>query len=218
MFVILLGPPGAGKGTQAKLLAEHLGVPAISTGNLFRQEVASGSELGRRVRSYIDAGQLVSDETTLSILSDRLSKSDAADGAVLDGFPRTVGQATALDRLLAARSRRVDRVLDVAVPENVLLERLTGRWTCPSCHASYHEINATPRRPGICDRCGSGLVQRVDDRAEAIQIRLRNYRERTRPLVDYYGQAGVLTEIDGDLDPKTVTRAMLKATDSAATV
>jgi adenylate kinase len=215
MFVILLGPPGAGKGTQARLLAGRLGIPTVSTGDLFREEMATDSPLGQHVGSFINAGRLVPDDTTLDILQARLARPDAARGAVLDGFPRTVRQAEELDRLLERAGKRVDRVVDVVVPEEELLRRLSGRLTCRNCHATYHETAAPPRVPGRCDRCGGELYQREDDAAEAVRTRLRVYRERTAPLVDYYRGQDKLRAVDGDQAPTLVTQQLLRAVDGA---
>lgn len=213
MFVILLGPPGAGKGTQADLLAAQLGVPKISTGELFREQIALGTGLGKYVAQYIDRGVYVPDQTTMEVLARRLDQPDAAAGAVFDGFPRTIPQAEALDRLLTERERRVDRVIDVRVPEDELLSRLAGRWTCLRCHATYHTVNAPPRVRGVCDRCGGELFQRTDDSAEAVGTRLKVYRERTQPLIEYYRRAGILTAVDGAQPKQDVTRALVSALD-----
>ncbi len=211
MFVILLGPPGAGKGTQARLLAESLGVPRISTGDLFREEMASGSALGRSVAAYMDAGQLVPDETTIALLQRRLRAADARGGHVLDGFPRTVRQAEELDRMLARRGQHLDRVIDLNVDTEALVERLAGRSMCPSCQATYHDRTAPPRRPGLCDRCGAALVKRADDQPETVRTRLRMYHENTEPLITYYDEAGILSIIDGAQPPEGVTRDMFAA-------
>lgn len=210
MFVILLGPPGAGKGTQARLVADRLSVPTVSTGELFREAMAAGSDLGQFVGSFINQGKLVPDTTTLEVLQERLKRADARDGAVFDGFPRTVHQAEELDKMLA-----VDRVVDVVVPEDELLRRLSGRWTCRDCHATYHELAAPPRIPGRCDRCAGELYQREDDAPDAVRTRLRVYTERTAPLVEYYATQGKLVSIDGVQAPPTVTQALLDAIDGA---
>lgn len=210
MFVILLGPPGAGKGTQARLVANRLGVPTVSTGELFREEMAAGSELGQYVGSFITQGKLVPDATTLDVLQSRLQRPDAKGGAVFDGFPRTVHQAEELDGMVA-----VDRVVDVVVPEEELLRRLSGRWTCRDCHATYHEVAAPPRTAGRCDRCGGELYQREDDAPDAVRTRLRVYHERTAPLVEYYAEQGKLVSVDGFRAPETVTQALLDAIDGA---
>lgn len=216
MFVILLGPPGAGKGTQAKLLAERLGVPVISTGDLFREQIAADTPLGREVAEYINRGDLVPDATALQVLRDRLGKPDASEGAVFDGFPRTVAQAAALDRLLDERRAHLTRVVDFEVAEPELLRRLGGRWTCRSCHATYHQVAAPPRVPGVCDRCGGELYQRPDDTPDAVKVRLGVYRDRTLPLIEYYRSHGVLRTIDAAQDRERVTRALLRAVDGGS--
>lgn len=211
MFVILLGPPGAGKGTQARLVADRIGVPTVSTGELFREEMAAASELGQYVGTFINEGKLVPDSTTLEVLQHRLDRADARAGAVLDGFPRTVHQAERLDQLVS-----VDRVVDVVVPEEELLTRLSGRWTCRDCHATYHELAAPPRITGRCDRCGGELYQREDDASEAVRTRLRVYHDRTAPLVEYYTRQGKLVSIDGVQPRERVTQALLDAIDGTS--
>jgi adenylate kinase len=216
VFVILLGPPGAGKGTQARLLAQGLGVPVISTGDLFREQIAAATPLGREVAQYINRGDLVPDATTLQVLRDRLGQPDAVRGAVFDGFPRTVAQAEALDSLLRERDARLTRVVDFEVDEAELLRRLGGRWTCRNCHATYHEIAAPPRVAGVCDRCGGELYQRPDDTPEAVKVRLQVYHDRTLPLIEYYRAAGVLRSIDAARGRDEVTKSLLTAVDGAA--
>ncbi len=213
---MLLGPPGAGKGTQAELLARRLAVPRISTGDLFREAIANDTPLGREVAGYINKGDLVPDATTLEVLSERLSQTDAGHGAIFDGFPRTVPQAEALDRLLADRGAHLTRVVDLDVDEAELLRRLAGRWTCRKCGATYHDLFAPPRVPGVCDRCGGELYQRPDDRPEAVRVRLQVYRERTAPLVDYYARHGLLRAIDAAGSREAVTEALLRAVDGVA--
>jgi adenylate kinase len=216
MFVILLGPPGAGKGTQADLLAARLGVPKISTGDLFREEISRGSSLGDEVAQFINAGQLVPDATTLRVLEERLGRPDARAGAVFDGFPRTIGQAEALDRLLSGSGRHLERVIDVDVPTEEIVQRVAGRLICRRCHATYHELFAPPKVPGVCDRCGGELYRRPDDQPEAIRTRLRVYAEQTAPLIDYYRQHGLLVSVDGAKPRDEVTSALLIALDGAA--
>ena len=215
MFVILLGPPGAGKGTQADLLAARLGVPKISTGDLFREEISRGSPLGAEVAQYINAGQLVPDETTLRVLEGRLRRPDAAAGAVFDGFPRTIGQAEALDRILTDAQRQLERVIDVDVPSEEIVQRVAGRLICRRCHATYHELFAPPKVAGVCDRCGGELYRRPDDQPEAIRTRLRVYTEQTAPLIDYYRGHGLLVSVDGNQPRDEVTAALLTALDGA---
>jgi adenylate kinase len=216
VFVILLGPPGAGKGTQARLLAQGLGVPVISTGDLFREQITADTPLGREVAEFINRGDLVPDTTTLQVLRARLGQANAARGAVFDGFPRTVAQAEALDRLLHERSARLTRVVDFEVEEAELLRRLGGRWTCRNCHTTYHEIAAPPRVAGVCDRCAGELYQRPDDTPEAVKVRLQVYNDRTLPLIEYYRAAGVLRTIDAAQSRDRVTRALIEAVDGAA--
>jgi adenylate kinase len=211
MFVILLGPPGAGKGTQADLLAERLRVPKISTGDLFREEIGRASPLGVEVSTFINAGQLVPDATTLRVLEERLKRADAVGGAVFDGFPRTIGQAEALDRILTDTDRRLERVIDVEVPTEQIVQRVAGRLICRRCHATYHELFAPPTVAGVCDRCGGELYRRPDDQPEAIRTRLRVYVEQTAPLIDYYRQHGLLASVDGAQPRDEVTVALLSA-------
>jgi adenylate kinase len=213
MFVILLGPPGAGKGTQADLLAARLGVPKISTGDLFRDEIGRGTPLGTELAGYINAGQLVPDGTTLRVLEERLGRPDAASGAVFDGFPRTIGQAEALDRLLTDSGRHLERVIDVDVPTEEIVQRVAGRLICRRCHATYHELFAPPKVAGACDRCGGELYRRPDDQPQAIRTRLRVYGEQTAPLIDYYRQHGLLASVDGAQARDEVTSALLAALD-----
>lgn len=211
MFVILLGPPGAGKGTQADLLAARLGNPKISTGDLFREEMARGTPLGHDVAAYINQGKLVPDVTTLQVLGTRLAKPDAADGAVFDGFPRTIRQAEALDEILSRLGKRLDRVIDVSVPVDDIVQRMAGRLICRRCHATYHETFAPPTVAGVCDRCGGELYRRSDDQPEAIRTRLRVYAEQTAPLIEYYQGAGVLATVDGAQPKDDVTAALMAA-------
>ena len=197
MRLILLGPPGAGKGTQAKLLTVRLGAPQISTGDILRQAVADGTELGREAKSFMDRGALVPDDVVIGIIEERLRKPDCAKGYLLDGFPRTLRQAQALSQTLTALHASLDRVLSVEVPEEELVKRLAGRRVCRGCGQMYH-VDANPaRQPGVCDRCGEALYQRDDDKEETIRHRLRVYQEQTEPLVAYYGKLGLLARIDG---------------------
>ena len=197
MRLILLGPPGAGKGTQAKLLMGSLGIPQISTGDILRQAVADGTELGRRAKSFMDQGGLVPDEVVIGIIEDRLRRPDCLRGYILDGFPRTLRQAEALSRTLASIGASLDRVVSVEVPEEDLVTRLAGRRVCRGCGHMYHAETNPSRQAGICDKCGGSLYQRDDDQEETIRHRLRVYREQTAPLIAFYDTMGLLARIDG---------------------
>ena len=209
--VIFLGPPGAGKGTQADELAREWGVPHIATGDMLREAAARGTRLGLEAKRYMDTGALVPDDVVIGLVDERLGEADAAGGAVLDGFPRTVAQAEALDRLLRARGAEVDRVIffDVARPE--LLRRLTGRRICRNCGASYHVAFVPPRVAGVCDRCGGELYQRDDDTETAVAKRLDVYATQTAPLLDYYRGRGILGKIRGEGAVADITAAIRKA-------
>ncbi|MGC9666634.1 adenylate kinase [Planosporangium sp. 12N6] len=205
MRLVLVGPPGAGKGTQAEFIAAHLAVPKISTGDIFRANVSQGTPLGVEAKRYMDAGQLVPDEVTINMVRDRLAEPDAADGFLLDGFPRTVPQAAALDKLLADMGSALDLVLELVVDDDEVIRRLSGRRTCRGCGKIWHvEFDATSRE-GICDRCGAELFQRDDDKAETIANRLVEYADKTAPLVDYYGAQGKLVGIDATGPVEDVT-------------
>jgi adenylate kinase len=196
--LVFLGPPGAGKGTQAHELAREWGVPAIATGDMLREAVAAGTVLGRQAKSYMDRGALLPDDVIVGLVAERLGQPDARRGFILDGFPRTIPQAEALDRLLQELGRPLDRVILFEISEAELLRRLTGRRSCPACQATYHLISAPPRRPGVCDRCGSALVERDDDREATVRHRLTVYADQTRPLVAYYRDRGLLTPVSGE--------------------
>lgn len=207
MNLILLGPPGAGKGTQAKRLEEKHGLVQLATGDMLRAAVASGSDLGRRVKEIMESGALVPDEIVIQVIEERMAAPDAARGVILDGFPRTVPQAEALDRMLEARGRRLDRVIMMEVDEAELIRRLSGRFTCPKCGASYHDNFNRPRVEGECDICGpTEFVRRADDRPEAVQTRLEAYRNQTAPILPYYSARGILRTVDGMADIDDVTR------------
>lgn len=208
MFVVLLGAPGAGKGTQAVILAERLGVAHVATGDMFREALRQGTELGLKAKEYMDRGQLVPDEITIGMLLERISRPDCQKGCLLDGFPRTLEQAQALDSALAQRGEQVDKVIYIKVEPEELVSRLAGRWTCPTCGAVYHERNQPPRQPGVCDRDGTPLHQRDDDKPETVQRRLDVYFQQTAPLIDYYARAGKLVEVDGAQPIENVTNDM----------
>jgi adenylate kinase len=197
LFIVLLGGPGAGKGTQAERLAEALDIPQVSTGDLFRENLKGETELGLLARGYMERGELVPDEVTVEMVRERLSRPDAAGGAILDGFPRTIAQAEALARLLGDLGSRLAAVPYIKVPEDVLLARLAGRWTCKACGAMYHEIFGPSQEAGVCDRCGGGLYQRPDDTPETQKHRIEVYLEQTSPLIGYYRDKGLLVEVDG---------------------
>ncbi|AXO36783.1 adenylate kinase [Micromonospora chalcea] len=205
MRLVLVGPPGAGKGTQAEFIAAHLSVPKISTGDIFRANVSQGTPLGVEAKRYMDAGKLVPDEVTINMVRDRLAEPDASEGFLLDGFPRTTPQAAALDKLLADLGTALDLVLELVVDDDEVIRRLSGRRTCRGCGKIWHvEFDATSRE-GICDRCGAELFQRDDDKPETIAARLREYAEKTAPLVDYYGAQGKLVGIDATGPVEDVT-------------
>ncbi len=197
LLLVLLGGPGAGKGTQAERLSETLGIPQVSTGDLFRENLKSETELGLLAKGYMEQGELVPDEVTVAMVRGRLSRSDCARGAILDGFPRTVAQAEALGSLLEEMGTKLATVPYIKVPEGALLERLAGRWTCRTCGAMYHQIFSPPQEPGVCDRCGGELYQRPDDTPETQEHRIKVYFEQTAPLIDYYQEQGLLVEVDG---------------------
>ena len=197
-FIVLIGPPGAGKGTQASKLQAALQLPHVASGDLFRENLKNETELGLKAKAYMERGELVPDDITIAMVMDRLSQPDCARGAVLDGFPRTIAQAEALDEALAARGQKIRVVPYIAVPDEVLIERLSGRWLCPVCGKLYHTRFNPPRQPGVCDEDGSHLYQRDDDKPETVRNRLKVYWQQTSPLIDYYRRREVLVEINGD--------------------
>ena len=197
MILILLGPPGAGKGTQAKLLAASLAIPHISTGDMFRDHIARNTELGQKVKAITAAGQLVPDEVTNALVKDRLSRPDVAPGFILDGYPRTVPQAEYLDGLLKTLGRKLDRVISYEVAEEMVVERISGRRSCAKCGAVYHVTQNPPKKAGFCDKDGSELVQRPDDKPENVRVRLVEYGTKTEPLKRYYREKQALAEVDG---------------------
>ena len=194
---ILLGPPGAGKGTQAARIVEKYNVPHISTGDIFRANIKAGTELGKRAQEYMNRGELVPDELVVEIATDRLAADDCKEGFLLDGFPRTVFQAEKLDEFLASKGRKIEHVLNIEVGRDDLMARLTGRRVCKSCGASFHVVNIPPKQEGICDNCGAELVQRADDNEETASNRIEVYNRETKPLIDYYEKAGNIVNIDG---------------------
>jgi len=204
MNLILMGLPGAGKGTQAEKIVDKYGVPHISTGDMFRAAIKNGTELGLKAKAFMDEGNLVPDEVTVGIVKDRLSLDDCKNGFLLDGFPRTVAQATALENILQSLDRQLDHVLYIKVPKEDLYKRLTGRWICPKCGATYHELYNPPEVQGKCDKDGSDLIQREDDKPETVEKRLEVNIGQTQPLVDFYSDKGYLRNIDGQQDIKDV--------------
>ena len=197
MRIVMLGAPGAGKGTQAKLISNKYGIPHISTGDIFRSNLKEGTELGMKAKTYMDQGLLVPDELTCDLVVDRIAHEDAAKGYVLDGFPRTIAQADCLAAALAERGEAIDAAIEVDVPDENIVDRMSGRRFCHSCGASYHLVYAKPMRDGVCDACGGELELRDDDKPETVQKRLNVYHEQTKPLIDYYQNVGVLHHIDG---------------------
>ncbi|MFN8522749.1 MAG: adenylate kinase [Chloroflexota bacterium] len=211
MHVVLMGPPGAGKGTQAGKLASLMGVAHVASGDLLREAVKSGSQEGKQARAFMDRGELVPDDLTVRIVNARLMRADCRDGFILDGFPRSVAQARALEEKLVAEGMSIDRVVNLAVPEPELLARLSGRWLCSNCHASYHTLFSPPKVEGVCDRCGSALYQRTDDKVDTAKHRLEVYFAETVPVLDYYRGKGILTEVDGEQPVGEVTLALRDA-------
>jgi adenylate kinase len=207
MKVILLGPPGSGKGTQARRIESRKGIVQLSTGDMLRTAIASGGELGERVKGIMDAGQLVPDDLIIDMIAERTARPDCRDGFILDGFPRTVPQARALDEMLAKRGLELDHVIEIAVDEATLFDRLSGRFTCQRCGASYHERYHRPRTEGVCDVCGANeFIHRPDDRPEAVKARLEVYRRQTAPILPYYRARAILRSVDGAAEMNAVTR------------
>jgi len=211
MNLILLGPPGAGKGTQAKKLVAELGIPQISTGDILRQAVAAGTPMGKRAKALMDEGKLVPDEVVVGIVDDRLKAADAQKGFVLAGFPRTVPQAEALEALLSSSGKRIDKVVSIEVPEQVIVERISGRRSCPKDGSVFHVTGNPPKREGVCDACGGPLVQRDDDKAEKVVERNKQYWEKTAPLVDFYARRNLLSAVQGDGTTEAVYAAIRAA-------
>lgn len=207
MKLILLGAPGAGKGTQAEVICDALKIPAISTGNIIRDALAKGTEMGLKAKSYIDAGQLVPDEVVIGIIKDRLAKDDCANGFILDGFPRTIPQAEALD----AMGIKIDRVVDIEVSDEKIAARMSGRRVCKACGASYHLEYKAPKQEGVCDACDAELIQRKDDHPDTVLERLAIYHEQTEPLKDFYSNKGILRVVEGQEEVADTSALTLKA-------
>ena len=208
MKIIMLGAPGAGKGTQAKMIAEKYSIPHISTGDIFSANIKNGTELGMEAKKYMDQGLLVPDELTVKILLDRVAQPDCEKGYVLDGFPRNIPQAEVLDRALSEQGDRIDYAIDVEVPDENIIRRMGGRRACLNCGATYHMEHIPPKTEGICDVCGSKLVLRDDDKAETVKNRLEVYHQQTQPLIDFYRAKGVLKSVDGTVDMEDVFAAI----------
>lgn len=197
MKIVMLGAPGAGKGTQAIKIADKYDIPHISTGDIFRANIKGGTELGQKAKSYIDKGELVPDEVTIGMLLDRIAQDDCKNGYVLDGFPRTIPQAESLTEALKSQGDKIDFALNIDVPDEAIIERMSGRRACPKCGATYHIVYAAPKTENTCDKCGTDLIIRSDDKPETVKDRLNVYHQQTEPLIAYYKAAGVLREVDG---------------------
>ena len=208
MKIVMLGAPGAGKGTQAKMIAEKYGIPHVSTGDIFRANIKNGTDLGKEAKTYMDKGELVPDELTVRILLDRVAQEDCKNGYVLDGFPRTIPQAEVLDTGLTKLGEKIDYAINVEVPDENIIKRMSGRRACLSCGATYHIEHVPPKKEGICDKCGSELVLRDDDKEETVKNRLNVYHQQTQPLIDFYNNKKVLKEVDGTVDMKDVFKAI----------
>ena len=208
MKIIMLGAPGAGKGTQAKMIAEKYSIPHISTGDIFRANIKNGTELGKEAKTYMDQGKLVPDELTVKILLDRVAADDCKNGYVLDGFPRTIPQAEVLENELNKLGDKIDYAIDVNVPDENIIKRMSGRRACLSCGATYHIEHIPPKKEGICDKCGSELVLRDDDKPETVKKRLDVYHAQTQPLIEFYTERNILKTVDGTQDMKDVFAAI----------
>jgi len=204
MKIVMLGAPGAGKGTQADRIAEKYGIPHISTGDIFRANIKEGTELGKKAKSYMDQGLLVPDSLTIDLLMDRIAQADCKNGYILDGFPRTIPQAESLTRALAEKGEKLDYAVNVDVPDENIVNRMGGRRACLKCGATYHIAYAAPKAEGICDKCGAGLFRRDDDKPETVQKRLTVYHDQTQPLIEYYEAEKILATVDGTQDMERV--------------
>ena len=209
MKIIMLGAPGAGKGTQAKMIADKYQIPHISTGDIFRANIKNGTELGMKAKTYMDQGLLVPDELVVDLVVDRLAQEDCVNGCVLDGFPRTIPQAECLDAALAAKGEAIDYAVDVDVPDENIINRMSGRRACVACGATYHIVHIPTKVEGVCDRCGESLILRDDDKPETVKKRLDVYHAQTQPLIDYYTSKNVLKTVDGTQDMEAVFQAIV---------
>jgi len=209
MKIIMLGAPGAGKGTQAKKIAQKYGIPHISTGDIFRANIKEGTELGKKAKEYMDKGELVPDELVVDLVVDRVGQEDAKNGYVLDGFPRTIPQAEALDKALAKIGEKVDYAINVEVPDDNIINRMSGRRACVECGGTYHIVFNPTKKEGVCDACGGNLILRDDDKPETVKNRLEVYHNQTQPLIDYYSKQGIMKEVDGTVDMEDVFKAIV---------
>lgn len=209
MKIIMLGAPGAGKGTQAKKISAKYDIPHISTGDIFRANIKNGTELGKKAKSYMDQGLLVPDELTVDLVMDRIQKEDCKNGYILDGFPRTIPQAEALDQALKALGEKLDYAIEVDVPDENIVKRMAGRRACVHCGATYHILHAPTKVENICDACGGDLILRDDDKPETVTKRLTVYHDQTKPLIDYYKEEGILATVDGTADLEDVFKAVV---------
>ena len=210
MKIIMLGAPGAGKGTQAKRIAQRYGIPHVSTGDIFRANIKNGTELGMKAKAYMDAGNLVPDEITIGMLLDRIHEADCEKGYVLDGFPRTIPQAESLTAALKERGEKMDYAIDVDVPDENIINRMSGRRACLACGTTYHIAYNPPKKEGVCDQCGEPLVLRKDDKPETVKNRLEVYHQQTQPLIDYYKKEGILAQVDGTQNMDQVFEDIVK--------
>ena len=210
MFIVLLGLPGAGKGTQAAIVKEKTGLPHVTTGELFRENIRTGTELGKKAQPFVESGRLVPNELTIGMLLQRIAQPDCAGGCMFDGFPRNTEQAEALDEALTAEGKQIDKAIYIPVATEELVRRLAGRWSCPQCGAVYHETSQPPKQPGICDNCGSQLYQREDDKPEVVRTRLEVNLKNLDPLLDHYRRGGKLVEVDGERPVDEITRDILR--------
>ena len=213
MKIIMLGAPGAGKGTQAKMLSERYGIPHISTGDIFRMNIKNNTELGQKANGYMDAGQLVPDELVVDLVVDRIKAKDCMKGFILDGFPRTIPQAEALDYALNNQNEKIDYAINVDVPDENIIRRMSGRRACVGCGATYHLVYNPTKKEGVCDVCGEKLILRDDDKPETVQKRLNVYHEQTQPLIDYYNKKEVILTVDGTQDIDVVYSEITKVLD-----
>ena len=210
MKIIMLGAPGAGKGTQAHMIAEKYHLPHVSTGDIFRANIKNGTELGKEAKGYMDRGELVPDELTVRILLDRVAQEDCKNGYILDGFPRNIPQAEVLEKELEKLGEKIDAAIDMEVPDESIIRRMSGRRACSSCGATYHIVNVPPKKEGICDVCGEALSLRDDDKEETVQKRLDVYHEQTQPLIEFYTKKGILKTVDGTQDMMSVFQTITK--------